>query len=473
MSLGRNVNVSIFDKAYQEKALRILKGQPMDAVIYETLAKAFSNLISGWYKTTHAPADDVVIVTGKSGKSVKEKPEYAGPVYVILGRSEEDIIVAIAYWKLRYETVVEQNRLQARINAANNVVTRLIKQRDKELAKQPEDRDREYIVTLIEWIDQAETLRDTLIAEHSKTRITNISVEDFQRFIKMAYSYVAQEIENAIPNCVVIESSTQMCILDGKTIELHIPDHDHATSSLLSNYIKGSGPKILRHTIADHIIICHPHAIYPNGTAREADRDGMRGYARVTVAPICVDSEYYREHTGFIVRTDAHVISKVVYDERHLPSILLFGVQDGMVHADVLPTDVLLMRKHVEDAEKTTRRVVLPPRYMWGMVATDEHWGGPSKCFVSKPNTDGIRRRFGMNEAVFQMWRDAGLCTPEKMPVHFWWAMDDMTQGRHFDNQNQLHHHLVPYYVVEELFTEAYNQSSSLKSAQEQLQKCV
>lgn len=469
MSLGRNINVNIFERSYQEKALRILKEQPMDAVIYETLAEAFSNLISGWYKATHRPADDIIIVKGKNGKAVKEKPEYAGPVYAILGRSEEEIIVAIAYWKLRYETVVEQNRLQARINAANNIVTRLIKQRDKELAKQ--QRDREYISTLMERITQAETLRDDLIAEHSKTRVTNISVEDFQRFIKMAYSYVAQEIESAIPNCVVIGSSTQICSLDGKIIELHIPSHDHVTPELLSSYALGAGPKILRQTLADHVIICHPHAIYPNGTARESDEDGIRGYSRITVAPICTDSAYYREHTGFLVRKDAHVMSRVAYDERHMPGILRFGVENAMVQADPVPVDVLLMRERMKKSDENRRRAVLPPRYMWGLIATDQHWGGPSKCFVSKPNNDGIRHRFGMNEAVFEMMRTAGLCTPEKMPIHFWWAMDDMTQGRHFDNQNQPHPHLIPYYMMEELFTEAYNQSTSLKGAREQLQK--
>ena len=76
-----------------------------------------------------------------------------------------------------------------------------------------------------------------------------------------------------------------------------------------------------------------------------------------------------------------------------------------------------------------------------------------------------------MNEAVFDMMRTAGLCMPEKMPIQFWWAMDDMTQGRHFENQNQPHHHLLPYYLLEDLFTEAYNQANSLEGARAQLQR--
>jgi hypothetical protein len=473
LSLGRNVNINIFESSYQEKALHILKEQPVDAVVYESLSEAFSNLISGWYKASHCPADSKKNGEDKN-KPVKEKPEYRGPVYVILGRSEEDIIVAMAYWKLRYITVVEQSKLTARIRAANNAVTNRIKQLDKELEKPLRDRNQEYVVRLSEMIAEAERSRDDLIGENSKTRVTNISVEDFHRFIRLAYSYVAEEIEKAIPNCVVIGSSSQVCLLDGKTVEFHVPSDDHVTAHLLGTYAKTSGPKIVRQTMADHVIICQPHALYPNGTVREVDQNGVRGYARVSVAPTLVDSSYYRQRTNFIVRKNAHPISKNIYDDRHIAGVLLLDVENGMVQTDFVSADVLFKQEGMEkngNGNKHRRHVIPAPRYMWGMIATDQHWGGPSKCFVTKPNADGIRQRFGMNEAVFEMLRNAGLCTPEQMPIHFWWAMDDLTQGCHFENYKQPHHHLIPYYVMEELFTEAYNQATSLKKARSQIQK--
>jgi hypothetical protein len=467
MSLGRNINVDILDPQYQAKALRVLQNHPRDAMVYETLAEAFANLLSGWHKATNKPKD-----TAKNGtQTVKEQPEYNGPVYILMGRAEEELVAAIAYWKMRYFTVVEQNRLHARIQVARNAIAHLGKQIEQELSKRPNNQDRRYMRLLARQLEEAETRLEKLIAEHSRTRITNSSVEDFQRFIRLAYSYVVREIESAIPNCAVIGSGTQVAKLDGKIIEFYIPSHNRVTPGLLANYASGCGPKILRETMAEHVFVCHPHAIYPNGTAREADADSLRGYARLTVAPICTDSEYYRERTSMLIRRDTHAMSRVAYDERHVPGILRFGVESGMVQADVVPADILLMRERMKKNDEYRRMAKLPPQYMWGMIATDQHWGGPSKCFVSKPNTNGLRQRYGMNEAVFDMLRSAGVCTPKKMPVHFWWAMDDMVQGRHFENQNQPHPHLIPYYVMDELFTEAYNQASTFDNARAQLKK--
>ena len=69
------------------------------------------------------------------------------------------------------------------------------------------------------------------------------------------------------------------------------------------------------------------------------------------------------------------------------------------------------------------------PKYIWVHTATDQHWGGRAKEFITSSETG---KRLGMAEAVFEIMRREGLCEKNRMPVHLFSTNDDPTQGQNF-----------------------------------------
>ncbi len=86
-------------------------------------------------------------------------------------------------------------------------------------------------------------------------------------------------------------------------------------------------------------------------------------------------------------------------------------------------------------------------KYLYVLIATDQHWGGRSKVWL----WDTSKQRFlGLAEGAFELMRRSGYGDGEKLvPFHCLFVNDDPVQGQHFDAYKQPHPEELPYFMLE------------------------
>ena len=408
---GRNVNISILDSSYQQEARRIIGQLPDNEVVYETAREAFENLMTGWNKIARQPKPD-------------GKPEYSEKIYLVIGPKEEELAVAAAYWEVQYFTVLKRNELLVEIKIVASALARA--ETEKEAA------------TLTQRLEE-------LQKQESRTRISNVRVEDWYRFYTKALAFIIRRFEEVIPNCKVIGKGTTYVKIGDKIIEVYIPEDLRITDKLLSNYVASYGPKVLRRKMADAVVICSPHALNYRVTAREVDAQGNRGSSLICVAPICVDGEFLRNKLKTIIRK-AHPIGKLVFNGQFCPGVLRLNSAMGIVNPSPITIETLgAYERHVSSSAKAKN--LPPPKYIWIMVATDHHIGGRPREFIWCEEQE---KNLGVAEATFHLLRREGLCEGAKMPIHIYTSNDDGIHGNHFQTHKQPHPHQLSYSVIED-----------------------
>ncbi|MBI4118556.1 MAG: hypothetical protein HY455_03415 [Parcubacteria group bacterium] len=430
LSSGRNVNVAILDPSYREEAMRILNTLPDDEVIYETANEVFEDLLTGWEKITHLP----------KRKPYEGRPEFSGKTYIVLGRKEEDFIVAAAYWDIRYATIKRQQANEMALKTARNA-----------LGKAQKEGNESQVKRLTKEIERLAKLK-------ARFATTAVRDQDFVRKYLAMLAYVIGRFEQSIPNCKVIGVNTTHISFGGKTIELSVPDHVKVTDMLLSNRVGAHGPQVLRKDLADAIIVCHPYPLNARFTARERDADGKRGHSYFAVAPMCVDSKFLREALRHIIRK-VHPINKAVFNEQFQPGVLLVETVNGVLMPpepiSIGALDKFRMRTKDFGEEgtwgvrNTTSPILFPAtRYLWYFISTDIHIGSRNRAIVWCKETGTY---LGMFEAVCYMMRREGLLGNGKMPpVHMFSSNDDVTQGNHFETHLQPHVHELSRTQIED-----------------------
>ncbi|MBI4120874.1 MAG: hypothetical protein HY457_01290 [Parcubacteria group bacterium] len=450
LTSGRNVNVALLDPSYRDEATRILNTLPDDEVIYETANEVFEDLLTGWEKITHLP----------KRKPFEGRPEFSGNAYIVLGRKEEDFIVAAAYWEIRYATIKRQQENEMAIKTARSALARAEKSGDSSEAKR-----------LTKEIERLAKLK-------ARFATTAVRAQDFHRKYMAVLAYVIRRFEQSIPNCKVIGVGTTHVAFGTKTIEFSIPDHVKVSDMLLSNRVGYHGAQTLRKELADAVIVCHPYPLNARLTARERDAEGKRGHSYFAVAPMCVDGKFLREELKHIIRK-VHPVNKAVFNEQFQPGVLLVECVNGVLvppePISIAALDKFRMRtKDFGEGGTWGIRNAIPPvsfpgtRYIWYFIATDIHIGSRNRAIVWCPETDSY---LGMFEAVCHLMRREGLFKEGKMPpVHMFSSNDDVTQGNHFETHLQPNVHELSRTQIEDLWREKMDLAKRAHSKADALQ---
>lgn len=419
---GRNINIDILDPSYQAKARRIKDNPKSLESIYESTSEKLLNILSGWAKI--------------SKKLDGSGPEYEGKVYVIFGHNESELIAAAAYWELRRRTMLKWHKLAAEI--------RLIKSGISSAQKRGLGPSQ---------VKELERGLEALINEQSRTIISNISIEDRQKFYRRALAFVVTKFEEAVPNSKVIgHGSTYIQVDNNKPIKFSIPGHARVGDQLLVEAVRSYGPKLLTGEMPDAEIVCHPTSLNKRYTVRESVVNGQRGSIQFFVAPIAVDGEFLAEAfrgTG----NSAHPIAKAVFSGQFKPGLIRLNYCNGMLSVDDVSIDSLAKSSNRAPAiVKTIGDTYYNQKFIWVFTATDPHFGSRAR---EEFWCSSRQQYLGVSDGAIQMMREAGLFEG-KLPAHFYNVNDDWTQGNHFDTHKQPDQHAMSYQKVEKLSNEKF-----------------
>ncbi len=442
---GDNIKPELIqDENYRAVVRRILAESPMDEVIYRTPEELLNDILGGWNKVCLKP---------------NRRPEYTGPVYVVLGMNEKALITAVTYWEIRWWTIKKQEELRGQLAIVRSV-RKAAKKRLKEFEEAGlwDKAEKEY-----NKIQELNKELDSLRHQLARTTISDVANREFQRFFDHARGVIVQKIETAIPNSKVIGQGTNYIKIGGKIGEVNMPSHMRVTESLLHDYSVSYGPKVLREKLADFAVICHPWAVQYRTTGRESDRDGKRHSMNVFVAPTAIDEYFLRRELDSSYIKD-HPLIKAIYNETFKAGVLRLRCANGIINAEEIPINALesfknypILRKSPSNGSVYRRG----PKYIYIMCCSDPHYGSRAREYI----TDKKRNiRIGVAEATFEMMRRQGLCEGEKMPVHIFVVPDDPTQGQNVEYRNRPHPHQMPYWLIEKMTGEYLSEAKRAKN---------
>lgn len=419
---GRNVNPDDLDPEYAKKAKKILEEKSHGEMIFQNTAEIFEESMRGWTKIV----------------GTNDKPVFNGPVCIVLGYRDEEIITAGAYWEAHHFTIKKQNDLQ--------IMKRILQ---LQIARAKEDNNKDVLENL-------EIELENVSDEVSRTTITNITSYDLKRYYYKVLRFVIKKLEETIPNSKVIGIGTSFISMGGDIIEVNIPRNDSPGDDTLANYCQNHGPRVLRGKMASNVVICHPFAINYKMTVREVDADGKRGQAQVFVAPIAVDDRFIRGVLRDTIRK-AHRLSRAMLSEQFKGGVLRLRKSNGMLQPHNWSIGALQDFFRKLNDRRSKKAAIASPKYIWVMVGTDPHFGSPSREIISAP--DG--RLMGVSEAVMDMMRSSNLFDRNRMPVHMFVMNDDPTQGHHFENHTQPDPQKMGYADIEKRLLNFVNEAKN------------
>jgi len=402
---GRNINPAVFDPEYINEVERITSKKSHHEIVYVTIAELFADSLQGWKKIV----------------GTKQKPTYKGKIVIILGYKDEAMIAAAAYWEAHYYWRQKLNKLELERSI---LVHRIKKARSLE-------QDESDLESELDVVERA----------IARTRITNVSDQDFQRYYNGVLAFVVKQLEDAIPNSTVLGIRNSYLNIGGEMVKIHIPSHERPSDSLLSNYCKNSGPEILREKMAQTVVICHPHALNYRYTMRENDTNGKRWFSNVFVAPIAVDGRYMRDILSKTIRPVSG-ISRAVQSEQFQGGTLRFASMNHVSQPAFLSSDA--MQNCAKKIHRVRRARVEVPRYIFVMVGTDTHFG---KDVRTEVEVNG--RLLGPPEMAMEMMRQSGLLASPRFPIHIFTLNDDPTQGNHYGTHLQPHAQKMSFAAIE------------------------
>ncbi len=443
---GRNINPNTLDPNYIEKASRILKLKPHDEMVYQTTSEAFLDLIGGWRKIV----------------GTKEKPTFDGPIYIVLGHQEEEIVAAGAYWEIHYLNLRNQNLIEGKMRIVRSDISKTATSLRK-IRKQIEDYDiddddlenkkndidmlRQQIKSLESAEKKYSKQLDDLLSEYARTRITYISQDDLKQYYFKVLRFVIKTIEETIPNSKVIGIGSSYIKRDGKIEEIHIPSHNRPSDNLLSSYVSSYGSKVIEGKMADDVIICHPFSPNFRMTVRESDKNGQRKSSNIYVAPIAIDEIYIYKVTRNTVRRVTE-LSKAMSDQ-FKAGVLRLSVINKTTQSDIWSIPALQnFNSKISNRKSSSSNSV--GKFIWTLYGTDPHYGSASREIFIGP--DG--KHFGTIEAFIQLMRRDGLLKTKNIPIHMFVMNDDPTQGHHFPAEQQPDRQKIPTIEIEKRIIE-------------------
>lgn len=418
---GLKVKPELLEVSYQEQARKILAGRKDitakdTRLLYLTIAERLELVVDAWHKITHRPKN-------RKNEKLGNEPEFDGSVLIVFGHKEEELITSAAYWEARWLTLQEQKNLGTLINLKGHELDEAL----EELAPDVDPSKNPKIIKLQEELTALERRR-------AKTIISDVSEEDLTRQFRRILPLVVKKFESVIPNSKVIGLGTSYVQFGDKVVEFNVPDHTKPTSTLLTGYTKSYAPKVLRGTMADSVVILHPHAPSHRCVDRSRDAKGKRRSLLVHVAPITIDGNFLRKRLKNTVRK-VHPVSKLIFSVEFEPGMLVLDFHNNIV--DGYPTAVSALALHEgleKDKDGGWKHLHLPLmhdpvlRYINLCIRTDLHYGSRNREQVWDP-IEG--QYIGCDEMIALLLKRAGLYYTSDFPFHMESMLDDGVQANH------------------------------------------
>ena len=418
---GQNINVDLLDPSYQDKARKIRDNPKSPKFVYEITAEKLVNIIEGGWSKISRDLDNTAL------------PEFDGPVLIAFGPKETELIATAAYWDLKRGTLIEWNKLGAEIRLVKSAISSADKRG----------------LTPVE-LKELERRLEGLINEQSRTIISNISVEDRQRFYRKVLNFIVKKFEEAVPNSKVVSQGTFFAKVQNEVIEFNVPKHLRVSDGLLAENVKKHGPRVLLGDIPKTVIICHPYALNMRFTVRESVvENGQRGSVQFYVAPIAVDDKFLVE----TLEDSGHPIAKAVFNGQFKPGVLRLNFTNGMLNVDDISIDALPRYAKKSIKANGSGGTYFDGKYIWVMTATDPHFGSRAR---EEFWCEARQQYLGVSDAAIQMMREAHLFEG-KLPIHFYNVNDDWVQGNHFDTHKQPDQLAMSYTRIEREMKERVN----------------
>ncbi|PJE51465.1 MAG: hypothetical protein COV29_00560 [Candidatus Yanofskybacteria bacterium CG10_big_fil_rev_8_21_14_0_10_36_16] len=388
---GLEANPKRFPEEYREEVIDILRGNITDDLIYQTLEEKFNEIIDALHKISHRPRN--------------KGPEFPGPVYIMFGLKEEELIRAASYYQCRYLKIVKEKKIEAELNMAKSRFSKARKDNDTSEIRH--------------W--DSEVMR--LTRKKARTIQSNIHNRHYRYFNRKITAFVVKKFEEAIPNAKVISQGSAYFKLHKHIVKAHIPKHERVTDSLLASYGDSYGAEVFADTLADLTVICHPFALDHRLVGREDSIDGKPVTKFVAVAPSCLDDVFLRDEFRNNIR-EVHKVQKLVNNPMFKPGVLLLSWSNGILNTISLPISRL-----DKDRPFYNQNFAFPypkTEYINVFLNTDNHFGAPDKRYIWDP---AQKIHLGVTEAAIELMRREGVINAKDIGLHMTAEMDDATNG--------------------------------------------
>ncbi|MDI6821197.1 MAG: hypothetical protein QMD65_03410 [Patescibacteria group bacterium] len=406
---GLSFKADVIDSRYRDEAEFIRRTLPSDMVGFENLRERFLNLMAGWKKIS---------------RDKFEKPIYSRPIYIMFGRTEEEIIEAAARAEIAYIVEVQRNRIRNERRGLEKIFQYGMK----------ENSSQKVLNALQKEIEK-------LLAKEKRMVQTNVADEDRKRFFDILRSWTVAMIEHAIPNSKVISQGTAFCSVDGKVFEFHQDREQGPTTRLLDQFIrKNAGRRALDGTLPDNVFLINAHSVNYRFAMVEKVENGKRKSTYVYQLPVALNKRFLLDQLKDVIRK-ASPLEKLLRHEQFEPGVFRLEYNKGIYIPEVLSINTLIERTSDKGPTILEKKLKLDS-YIYDFVTSDEHCGHPWKEFYYYSN---LGSWFGQDEAVMQILREAYIKTGKLLPIHMFMSLGDQGTGHNFETQFQPHPRLTSY----------------------------
>lgn len=443
---GTEIDIKSMEVSYRERVQEIIESGSFEP-IFTTALEQFKDLLRGWYIVMVRP---------------DKRPEFEGPVYIVLSPDELGLVRRMAYFELLYlqnqelsEALAEKN-VQAKLSAEAHVhLTEVRNSGSKAAIKAAEQAYAEA---------QAEARKAS--RRVSRIRMTHLNEAQDRRVYDQALSYLIHEIEKSLPNAKVIDQNSAF-VTFGKSKQVIKFVSGGDCNNPYYDELGGYGPAQRKGRLPALTVVSHPRAIYMRKTSRENYLKGsMLGTVGFVEAPILVDKDAILERTRGS-RVPLPVV-KAVADPMFNGGMLVIKIDpDTGITPDFISAEAIR-------AISAPRRgpPPAPAKKLWLMVATDPHFGGSMRLYLRHPSGLPV----ALTEAAFHLMQKSGLDKNGVAPVAGLFFCDDLHQGNHYGTHMHPHYNKRPLARIlgeNELALKSLHAIRDPKQREEQMKKML
>lgn len=394
-------------ECYRPEVKRILESGSLEP-IYVTAAEKFAELLRGWFKVGITPGG---------------KPEYDGPVYIVLGPDDHEIIRKMADADFNYQ----QKQKHAKAEAENRYQAKLLVLGEKEFREAETEGDTRRMNAAKDNITkiQKDMARTTDLV--NRTYKTNFSETMNAKAVKYYTGLFVAKVEEKIPNALVVDLNDAH-IRFGKS--KHVFKFACPTGvSSFEAAVRNHGAVQRAGHLPDVTVLMSSSATHYCETSVQNYSDGkMFGEGSFVGAPVLIDQVPILERArGNKVPLAA---SKTVADSAYSGGMLILSSRpERRVGTQFLSAEM------VREIGKT-KTPKAPSKMLWVKLATDAHIGGAMRFRIHRPDGTII----GVTEASLEMLQRSGIDKSGAAHVHMYAICDDILNGNHFGTERSPHY---------------------------------
>jgi len=417
-----DLDLDVMDPNYKRSVLKMMNSSDDVAkVVYTTLLENFENLRAALRK--------IFSHTRQSGGG----PRYTVPIYLQLGAPEELLITIGAYYELRIETFHRRALLQKRIQEAQARLNTA-------------------------WTQEKQNEYEMLVAELSRTVLTNVHDRYHIDAYEKVRSYVVAQLQDAIPGVHVIGSMHSFVQFQDQVIELKHVGNDALSLALIDDYIQSEGNNATRtETLADFVVLCNRYNPHVGETFIDNTRFNEKKSVPVLLLPVAIDGEYIKKKFKERGLSGGQTkIQKLVGHDRFLPQVVVLSrkEQNWMFDLYGIPS-IQYLGGPLKD-KATWKRRKGDRKYFNSLSFSDIHSGHPWEEHIF----DRKHKEFlDLTSAFLRLLRES----KQFGRVHSFAVQDDLVQGANFANHLQPHENVMSLKKLEEYMRTMQSQISTYR----------